>query len=598
MTIASNPLQIGNEERLRSIERRWPRHRWDGRGQSRWRWEWRHYLYIVVMALLFSTMILEMAVWTDGRDEPLSLFAMAETSTGLAVLLLLIALNGWLVDRNLADRTPAEMALPWWLACGRGLLACLPVAGLLMIPAWRWVLQARPSWATRTSPPLDLRWGSSPVFPVRFWRKVDRLRRIASQSLPGLLAWLVVCQIVPWLEIISWLTTGTPLEPVRKIALFALNILLHGTAYVLTARFERVRALQLHGDKWRAPLARYSLLLLFLPFPLSFLGLGLWLTSSGEGSRGGSLIERIHGQKGLPLRRALRSPRLPVSLSLQRVDPSAESNEDGRILSRRMIYYRLKTVLLFFDAGALAWILSRIFGLTVVTEMVLSFVVLPCLVVAGIGLVLELASLVRRGIGWLRRDLVPYSPFGRTLLSTQLALAAGALTGLSFSASNVGSAGLLLVLVGLGMILGSTLLLDGISDLLVLPGRQTAFQSLVSTMFFLGMTAVGGVMAKFPESAWPLLKLFKAALALTPAWSLALFVGFGRTLWHPLRLQHLLDHRLPGQVRAALAAVSLTAALPLGGIAIPFWIYSHRRLWPRFQRELWNLERSRKTRVA
>ena len=85
--------------------------------------------------------------------------------------------------------------------------------------------------------------------------------------------------------------------------------------------------------------------------------------------------------------------------------------------------------------------------------------------------------------------------------------------------------------------------------------------------------------------------LFHSALALTPLWSVALFFGLGGWLLHPFRLRHLFDRRLPGSLRGALAAVALTSAIPLGGLAIPFWIYAHYRLWPRYEPLLWSLDK-------
>jgi len=86
------------------------------------------------------------------------------------------------------------------------------------------------------------------------------------------------------------------------------------------------------------------------------------------------------------------------------------------------------------------------------------------------------------------------------------------------------------------------------------------------------------------QPATPLARSLEIALVLTPVWSLGLFLALGRWLLRPFTLRHLADPRLPFRSRAILAGVALTAALPLGGIAIPFWIYAHHRLWPGMER--------------
>jgi hypothetical protein len=143
-------------------------------------------------------------------------------------------------------------------------------------------------------------------------------------------------------------------------------------------------------------------------------------------------------------------------------------------------------------------------------------------------------------------------------------------------------AGHLLVVVGLGAVLLTTLLFSPFNFLLARPGRQT-FMTLVWILLFFEIVVTGAVMCSQPELAPPFVILFHAAMALTPLWSLALFAGMGGWLLHPFRLRHLFDRRLPRSARGILAAVALTAALPLGGLAIPFWIYARHRLWPRYE---------------
>jgi hypothetical protein len=70
---------------------------------------------------------------------------------------------------------------------------------------------------------------------------------------------------------------------------------------------------------------------------------------------------------------------------------------------------------------------------------------------------------------------------------------------------------------------------------------------------------------------------------LTPLWSLILFLQFGGWLLRPFTWRDAFDTRLAVHQRLVLGAVALTAALPLGGLAIPFWIHVRKSLWPGFE---------------
>jgi hypothetical protein len=73
----------------------------------------------------------------------------------------------------------------------------------------------------------------------------------------------------------------------------------------------------------------------------------------------------------------------------------------------------------------------------------------------------------------------------------------------------------------------------------------------------------------FLVQAIPLLGLL-AGLALLPA------------LLRPFTWRHIFDRRLPFGFRTVLTVLALTAILPLGGLAVPFWIWARQRLWPRY----------------
>jgi hypothetical protein len=74
--------------------------------------------------------------------------------------------------------------------------------------------------------------------------------------------------------------------------------------------------------------------------------------------------------------------------------------------------------------------------------------------------------------------------------------------------------------------------------------------------------------------------LLVASALLSPLWNLGLFLARGGWLLHPFKLRQALNHHLSFSARLSFAFVATTAALPLGALAIPFWIYARHRIWP------------------
>ncbi len=63
-------------------------------------------------------------------------------------------------------------------------------------------------------------------------------------------------------------------------------------------------------------------------------------------------------------------------------------------------------------------------------------------------------------------------------------------------------------------------------------------------------------------------------------------------LLRPYRWRDLFDPRFPSQLRALLASL---AVMPLGGLAVPLWIFLRHRWWPRAEvawREIYKPVRS------
>lgn len=563
----------GNDKLL-DVQRRWPRFRWDAQGQSRWAgWGWSQYLVVVAGSSLISAVLLETAIARGGEKAPWPFFGwLAESPSGISILALLLVLNGWLLDRSLADQTPFESTLPPWLRSLRLALVSVPVFGLYAIPAWRWVVQTRPAWARQTSRKHSLDLSSpctalrNPFRRLRSW--IDSRRRTHGQSLPAMLLWMILGQIGPWFALLSGLMTTPSLTPARHAALQGASRFFHLLACVCGIQYGILRGGQTRAGRLQRFVLRWAPLAFLFGFLAWILGMAAWLTVIEEGRE--TLVGRSWTRKSSSSPQALRVRWASVSPS-----PFSTTMQNSEILRSRSSFYRLKLLALFFDAAALAWLLDRL------GHPLLLWWLVPCLMLAALGLLVEGVLLIIRTFHWMELQDRHSLPYGRWITFPQLVLAVGCLFGSLLAQGAVVPAGGLLFVIGMSAILSTVLFTSG-GFLLNFSNQQT-FVTLSWMLLFLELLVVGGSMSALPEHATPFLTFFKAAIILTPVWGCALACSLGRALSHPFRPGYTFGPRLPGRFRVALAVVCATAALPLGAIAIPFWIYASHWLWPRYE---------------
>jgi hypothetical protein len=74
--------------------------------------------------------------------------------------------------------------------------------------------------------------------------------------------------------------------------------------------------------------------------------------------------------------------------------------------------------------------------------------------------------------------------------------------------------------------------------------------------------------------------VFRLVSLLSPLWNLGLVLLFQKDFLRPFDLRAAL-HLRP---RWRMAVLLLTLAAPLGGLAIPLWIYARHRWWPEWER--------------
>jgi len=99
------------------------------------------------------------------------------------------------------------------------------------------------------------------------------------------------------------------------------------------------------------------------------------------------------------------------------------------------------------------------------------------------------------------------------------------------------------------------------------------------------VVVAGSLLQADAAGARAVLALFQWALALTPVWSLALDLALGQSLLRPLDLPGPGAARFRRGPRALGVFLTGTAVLPLGGLAIPLWIYVRHHLWPGYARQ-------------
>jgi hypothetical protein len=392
----------------------------------------------------------------------------------------------------------------------------------------------------------------------------------------------------------DWLAEGDGWRGTPRVPFLVAWSTLHLVASLGAAKFVRVeiRRLQLFG--MRARLLQAMPLLLAMPFPLSAVGLLAWGPLLSENREQKTLVHAIHDRRmelrGPERASTLGGLRLDGSLSSIRGEERADiaarrrSPELGRAEQHRRAFYRLKSLLLFLDAGALGWGLSRcVLHTPIVTRSSPSALLASFLVAIGLGLLVDGIALASRLTGWGQlAELWTRYPFGRFLALTQAVFLSGFFAGCLLAAGDAGMLGVLLVAIGYVGI-SAFFLLAVTAFVLEMPGRSTPV-AVVWLLLLFEVPILGSLLQVDASTARPVLALLRWSFALTPLWSLGLALAFGGSLLRPVGWRRIACGDLPPGTRTGPALLALAVTLPLGGLAIPFAIYVERRLWPGYER--------------
>lgn len=529
--------------------------------------------FLVAMYSFLLLLILEPVLW-NARWQADVIEILVPDGVALA-LLLWLPVNALVVDRFLARKTPGERSLPLRLRVFRLVASVPPLYNLYTISLWKGILERRGFQAGASGPALRLALAAagrpSPS---------GALARVVLRS--GFLYFTVALSAVPLAAWAAWLAGATKLGGWHRALVLASCVLLHllvAVSWILHHRLEIERS-PVYG--WRRTALRVSpfLWLLGLPGCLAGLALGGWakpstrsLTWSVFASRTGARREPLFrgSQEGLGSRWRGRpwfqQWRRPAGLTLAPA-PSREEIE-------RLSFYRLKSLFLGAESlGLASVVISRAPGL-------IRPVLWTAGVLAGIGLALQLVVQAARLLRASRLvSAAGRHPYGRYLFLTQAVLLGGTYLGAVSHTATVQQLGLLLAylfaLVAILIVLATFL-----SWQLTSRGADMTLWGALA----LALTALGAFVCLEGDDLRPALDTSLLLMAAcSPLWSVGLFLIKGGWLLRPFRWSQVFDRRLDPSRRWTLALVALTAALPLGGLAIPFWIYAEHRIGPAFER--------------
>lgn len=543
-----------------AVQARWKKARSQPRPAGSWLFSSRLRSVPVVLALAMSLLLI-------GVDHALLFGAPEPASPGprpamsglwLAVLALAVG-HGLLIDRYLALETRGERAFRLWVRVLRFVIASLPVIGLCAIPGWRWLARKRPRWAAGPEPSLDLAPSS---FPPAERAIGDRTARETASD-RSLTLWIIANVLLLFL--------GLP-SLVAHIPRTALAVVLHLGVFASCMPYVLAEARRTRTARHRGALAMAALGLTLVPVPFVPLGglvAAVFLTPrAGEEALIGPVLERRH--------------RLSPAGGPPPVEP-------GEIELRHELLGHRKILLLPLEAAALGWLLTHTALRRPATAEALSSILTlakgATLILGALGLLLMLLQLLQALARDRIRWLLPAQPaYGRALAATQLGTYAGLAIGEALPRGDGAEVGAVIAVFGL---LGLVLVFLRFFFVFLPMAPETEHRERFNVpwlLLFLGLTSMGLEMTRsdsFRERAQDLLWL---AIILALVFGPGLGHQLLPALLRPFRSSDTLRQELPRPLRGTISFLRLTAILPLGGLAVPVWIYLRHHCRPRWTR--------------
>jgi hypothetical protein len=262
----------------------------------------------------------------------------------------------------------------------------------------------------------------------------------------------------------------------------------------------------------------------------------------------------------------------------------------GAVEMQLLTLCRIKSFLLFFDGALvffLTWVVAHRILAIALPVLFLYFSCLFVVLLSGLGgLVVSLIDQGRRFIqtGALLEDDSDPQPYGRALMINAGACVSGSLLGYGIVTSNRVLFGSWLILIGFTGVFHMVVPAYRLKGVGMTSGQAMRTVA-IRAFLFAAICLLGAVAFRGGEPAGVIAYWFAMFSLVAPAW--ALITGFllQDRLLAPFRARDVLSPHLPWLCRGTLAFFLLTLAVPLGGLAIPFWIWARARLWPAWERE-------------
>jgi len=548
----------------------------------------------------------------SGQRGPLP----ADVAAGLALVAACL-LQGALLDRFLARQTLGEPSVRALVRRSRLLLASVPLLGFFVVPAWRRLLEARrPAWAFLSEPPrprcelpMEGRQGcrackGGPCIGARRAKTRAALRRRLDAASSGLASTRVLVSVY--------------LAEVLVLIFVAQRLAAHGSrvvAWTMSAVFHVASSLGMAahfvgrarpGDLLRrAGMPALGLLALawLPPIPwFGFAGLGVYALIDAEG-RETTLTHRIHARRQATerlaewralqhrLRRAwLAAPWWRRVLASRRGTISA-SADLGTADAHLLDLARARTLSLPLEAAWLAWTCLRLAqwrpwqgGALPATHGAIAVLTASSLVLGLCGLALVAGDFLSR----LLQETSAPSAFGQqswahAFAFTELGFAAGLCLGEAIDSRNaprVATVAALACLAGL-LVLASPIALEilgPVPPLFRRSLRQEMPLLLLCPLLLAASMRFSRATAASLASDW---RVLQQLVLLAPLLGMVPALRHLDWLLRPYPARRMFSRELPVRVRATLAFFTFSGLLPLGGLAVPFWIVLRRRRgWP------------------
>jgi hypothetical protein len=568
------------DDRAARVRRRFKTGRLDAMGRGFWEnWHPEDGSFLVGMFSTVTLLLLEPSLWMD--NWPGEAIRLRISGPVALSLLLVLPFNGWFLSRFLSSKTPGGIRVPRWLRGLRFLALSLPLFGLPVISLWKAFLERSatrgPTTASRVVS-LDL---ANPHRRLPYGLRFRTLYR------SGFFFGWIVISFLPVLAWALWLAGARELGNWHRPMILGACVLLHLTACLFMAQHIRIEIRKSSVFAWRRALLLIAPLFWLMALPGMAAGFALFvfanpsrtsLSWKTHASRTG--VDRDPLWQGIQGRLQQQWETRPWFTQWRRPAGLTRSEGPGRKDEAIISLYRLKTLLLALESMSLTVVLFRIPSLRVALSLGLRPVLWTAAVLAGTGALIQIAGLLARLFRVPRLgEKLNRHPYGRYLFLTQTAFLAGTYGGAALSQVSIEQFGFLLCLSAALCGLMTVIFL-----LLPTGASPKGPDMVLWGLLYLAISAVGGVIALEGED-WrtSLLSFFRISTALSPLWSFGLLLALGGWLLRPFSWRDVADWKLPSGFRATLAFVILVAVLPLGGLAVPFWIYARHRLWPRYE---------------